>query len=174
MQRFVAIRWALLVLVLLSVLSVAVTEETIEMAEETAPETATEEVVAEETVPAEPEPEEEPEPEPVVEDPEPEPEPEPEPVKEDPVVEEEPAKEAVKSEGSGSGIVGEAISKVTGCIDTCLGKTKAFVKRCKNMSKKDMTKTAVAAVGLWGVSVAVGWLVESAKSETAPPKGRKK
>jgi hypothetical protein len=64
------------------------------------------------------------------------------------------------------------IQKKATCVSDSI---QSGLKRCQNMTKEELTKTAVAAVGLWGVSVAIGWLAESTK-QPAPvaPMGRKK
>jgi hypothetical protein len=44
-------------------------------------------------------------------------------------------------------------------MDTMKTKSKMILNRIKSMDQKDLKKVAGAALGVWGVSLAVGWLV---------------
>ena len=133
----------------------------------------------EETVPEPPQQEAEPvqeEPEPV---PEPEPEPEPEVNHPAPVPEQAPAvTEEVSSEASKAGtFVSSKLAPIKEKVLAAVGKVvdcaKSMIDRVKNMSKTQVKKVAAAVLGVWGVSVGVGYLT-SASSAAKDVVGKKK
>ena len=67
------------------------------------------------------------------------------------------------------------LCKIKSQTSKVMDKCGSLVSKCKNMSKKDLKKAAVAVVGVWGVSVGVGWLVqtlgETSSTTTPEPKG---
>lgn len=104
---------------------------------------------------------------------------EPEIVEEEPVVieEEEPVVEAptpeptpavVKKEGSA---IKEKVSSLFGCVKS---KCKAGIDKVKGVSSKDAKKIAAAVLGVWGVSVGVGWLAQTANQPAKVEAGKKK
>lgn len=108
---------------------------------------------------------EEPVPEP---EPEPEPELEPEPVQEkeaEPVVQEAasvPVPDEPKKGDSAPSLVSKAKGTVGPLVDKLVSQGRTAIDRIKGMSKSDAKKVAAAALGIWGVSVGVGWLAQTA------------
>lgn len=60
-------------------------------------------------------------------------------------------------------------SKLSGFVDGIVGKSKSLVDKVKSVSKKDAKKIAAAVVGIWGVSVGVGYLTNQAATTPANP-----
>jgi hypothetical protein len=105
-----------------------------------------------------------PEDDPVVEaDPEPEPEPEAvEEKKAEPVVNVVPGI-PVPDEGKNAPSLGSKAKNALGpLVDKVVSRSRSAIDRVKNMSKSDAKKVAAAALGIWGVSVGVGWLAQTA------------
>jgi hypothetical protein len=106
--------------------------------------------------------------EPAVEeaDPEPEPEPEPEAVEEkkaEPVVNVVPGIPVPGGETKSTPSLGSKAKSALGpLVDKVVSRSKSAIDRVKNMSKSDAKKVAAAALGIWGVSVGVGWLAQTA------------
>jgi hypothetical protein len=105
----------------------------------------------------------------VDEEPVPEPEPEPEPVQEkeaEPVAQEAasvPVPDEPKKKGdSAPSLVSKAKGAVGPIVDKLVSKGTSAIDRIKGMSKSDAKKVAAAALGIWGVSVGVGWLAQTA------------
>ena len=123
-------------------------------------EAAQQEMVVEETVietPQEPEPvQQEAAPEVVVEE-----------VVEEPVAVEEP-EPAVEE------VVAAGKSKFSELVDTVVDKSKSLLDKVKSISKKDAKKIAAGVVGIWGVSVGVGYLTNQAAATPPPANGKKK
>jgi phosphoribosylpyrophosphate synthetase len=57
--------------------------------------------------------------------------------------------------------------KVAGLVDKVVSEAKSLVNRVKSMNKADAKKVAAAALGVWGVSVGVGWLAQTVKAGAA-------
>lgn len=99
----------------------------------------------------------------------------------DEVVEETKAKveEVVpKKETKASEALEKIKTKVAAAIGIVVDKSKEVADRAKSMSKQDAKKVAAAALGVWGVSVGVGWLAQTVAKDappapTAGKKGRK-
>ena len=70
-----------------------------------------------------------------------------------------------KSSNKASELVSATKDKIGCVVDKVVTKSKALVDRVKGMSKQDAKKVAAAVVGVWGVSVGVGWLAQAVKSE---------
>jgi cytochrome c2 len=106
-----------------------------------------------------------PEDEPVVEE-----DAEPEAVLEPDVVADEskPVAEEVKGvpvpgeSKSSPSFASKAKNAVGPLVDEVVNRGKSAIDRIKNMSKSDAKKVAAAALGIWGVSVGVGWLAQTA------------
>jgi DNA anti-recombination protein RmuC len=54
-----------------------------------------------------------------------------------------------------------------GLVDKVVSEAKSLVNRIKSMNKADAKKVAAAALGVWGVSVGVGWLAQTVKAGAA-------
>jgi hypothetical protein len=64
--------------------------------------------------------------------------------------------------------------KITGVVGSVKDQSKKALDKVKSISKKDAKKVAAAVVGVWGVSVGVGWLAQNAgKPAVAIKKGKK-
>lgn len=98
--------------------------------------------------------------------PEPEPEPEPEPIEEkeaEPVAEEVAAVPVPEEASSDSSTLSSKAKDAVGSmVEKIVSRSKSAIDRVKSMSKSDAKKVAAAALGIWGVSVGVGWLAQTA------------
>jgi len=80
-------------------------------------------------------------------------------VEEDPPVPEETVDEPVVPPVPPTPAVKEAGDSI---VEKIVSKSKKLVDRVKSVSKKDAKKIAAGVVGIWGVSVGVGWLAQQA------------
>jgi flagellar biosynthesis component FlhA len=87
---------------------------------------------------------------------------------EEPVQEEEHhyEQEVVQEQAHESAVSAKKSIKdcVTGIVDKVTSEAKSVVERVKSMNKADAKKVAAAALGVWGVSVGVGWLAQTVKA----------
>lgn len=143
----------MLTALLVVLVAILLTMPSLAQEDETHPEHATAE---EPPVPVEPAVQEDPVPVEQHDPPTPVPEPEPEPVPE-PEPEPVPVPEPVQEKKENPLVV----------------KSKALLEKVKSISQKDAKKIAAAVVGVWGVSAGVGWIVQNANNNNAPPTKKK-
>lgn len=164
MSRHFSLRRLLFLFFVLLVVAVHAQEEYEEtgITEEVDIDAADEIVEATEPVAEDPVPEPEPEPEPV-------PAPEPEPVSPTPDVNQTPQKASLPKIK-----LPEFSQKISEVVGKVKDQSKKAFDKVKSISQKDAKKVAAAVVGVWGVSVGVGWLAQNAKPAAPIPTNGKK
>jgi hypothetical protein len=68
----------------------------------------------------------------------------------------------VPSTSSTSSIINQTKASVQRILEQTKSKLNALVKRIQNMDQNDAKKVAAATLGVWGVTVGVGWLAKAA------------
>lgn len=73
---------------------------------------------------------------------------------------------------SSNNVVTRVKSGIHGFVNAIVTKSKSLVNKTRNLSKSDLKKVAAAGLGIWGITVGVGYLTQ--QQQTAPTLSNKK